>query len=59
LCDFLASADFKSFVETNAKAAMADPTKSQIAMSPALMADMLSNQIATLVAAIVMLAPPR
>jgi hypothetical protein len=59
LCGFLASADFKSFVETNAKAAMADPTKSQIAMSPALMADMLSNQIAALVAAIVMLAPPR
>jgi len=56
---FLASADFKNFVETNAKAAMADPrkkTKGDIAIPPAEIADILSNQIAALVAAIVMLA---
>ena len=56
---FLASAEFKSFVETNAKAAMADPTKSQISIAGATLADTLSNQIAALVAASVMLAPPR
>jgi hypothetical protein len=56
---FLTTDGFPSFVETNAKAAMVDPRKSQIAMTPALMADTLSNQIAALVAAIVMLGPPR
>jgi hypothetical protein len=55
LCDFLAFADFKSFVETNAKAAMADPTTSQISISGATLPDTLSNQIAALVAGIVML----
>jgi hypothetical protein len=46
LHDFLASNDYKNFVQTNANAALADATDP----------DVLSNQIAALVAGIVMLA---